>query len=451
MSADASPARRSGRLRALRRPRGFVWWLSPAGGVLLVAPATIALAWATSDERYREAWRSPKALTDSGAVHLLAGVLVFAIGALWPVAAASRPPVAGRWPYLDGRRHGLLARAELPLFAMTMFGYVCLFLAGLSRGASPLLIVQVLLGSADANVAKSQFAPIAGVTTFTQFGVGYVVVAALLLAAGGASRGLRLRLGALLLCAALRAFGLSERLALLELTIPLLVVAATVTWARRGAWARAAVALLPALLLPTLVVLFAVSERLRSWQFYGARGGSPFSTFVLDRLSGYYVTAYNNGELLVEHAGFPGRLPYDNLGWLWAAPGAEQADLYTRLTGENAGTNTFTVLRQYGNIEFNNPGGFGTVYLDFGRWGGLAYLLLCGTVLGLAFVAFVRGRLAGLLLYPILAIGVFELPRYVYWSAGRATPALAACVLLVLLFRQGRRRAVPVPSRSVAA
>ncbi|NHC13420.1 hypothetical protein [Motilibacter deserti] len=430
MSVASSPSTR----------RGLVWWLAPTGAALLVLPGSLYLAWAADDTRYRLAWRVPKLLTDSTVLLLLVAILLLVAGSLWPLAMARRQVLPGPWPALQPGARRLLVRAERVLFAGTMLGYAGLLLAGVSRGVTPAFAIQSLFGSGSSDDLKRAFSPIAGVTTFTQLGILQVVVACLLLAAGGA-RGVRPRLAVVIALATLRAFALSERLALLELALPAGAVAATALYTRGSRLTRGLVLTAPLVFAPAVVGLFAASERLRSWRFYSTHGYSSFSTFITDRFSGYYATSYNNGQLSLDAAPFPGRLPYDNLIALWSAPGVEQAHAYTRLSGQDASAVFQTALAQQANPEFNNPGGLAAAFVDFGHTGGLVYFLLVGSLLGLAYVAFLAGRLSGLLVYPVLLTGLLDLPRYVYWTQGRVLPAfLAAAVVLVLSRSRGRRQ-----------
>jgi hypothetical protein len=60
----------------------------------------------------------------------------------------------------------------------------------------------------------------------------------------------------------------------------------------------------------------------------------------------------------------------------------------------------------------------------------LVWWALAGLLLGLAYRAFCNGSLYLLLLYPPLVTGLFEVPRYLYWTQGRLAPALAALALI---------------------
>jgi hypothetical protein len=128
----------------------------------------------------------------------------------------------------------------------------------------------------------------------------------------------------------------------------------------------------------------------------------------------------------------------------WTAPGVDEIGLYQRLNGHDNGEVYLSILEQHGTPEFNNSSGLAAPFVDLGTAGGLVYLLVAGVLIGLLHRAFLETRAVGLLVYPVLFIGVVELPRYLSWSQGRVVPALAALAVLVVLL--GRRAAAPNPA-----
>ena len=78
--------------------------------------------------------------------------------------------------------------------------------------------------------------------------------------------------------------------------------------------------------------------------------------------------------------------------------------------------------------------------MDFGIAGGLIYWLLIGIACGMVFALYRRREPLGLLLYPLIYLGVMEVPLALYWSEGRALPS--ECLLLgaPLLFWYFRRQ-----------
>ncbi len=424
-----------------RGPAHGLWWASPVGGLLLVLPVSIWLAWSTSDLSFRLLYRTPRLLDDTTSLLFAAAAGTLLLGVLVALAAAPRR-WPDRWAALDSAQLDVLERAAAVCFGLTMFGYVCLGAAGALRGASPGVLLSALTQQDNfSGDIERAFAPIAGITSFTQLGVAYSTLAALCWTSGRQALVAR-RMAVVVVLGLLRAFYLTERLALIEVVVPFILVVA-VARQRRGDL-RAALA--PAVGLPGLVVLFGIFEYSRSWTFFRTRTTSSYPEFVVDRLAGYYATAYNNGAAQLQFGHFPGRLPYFSLEAFWTAPGIAQLDLYTRLTGRSATEVYAQVLRAHTNPEFNNPCGICSPFVDFGTVGGLLFMLVAGLLLGRLWVLFRDGAVVGLLAYPVVFVGVLELPRYLYWTQGRLVPVTGALAVVALLLRN-TQPAGPAPPR----
>jgi hypothetical protein len=427
-----------------------VWWISPVGAVALVVPVTLWLAWSLSDLEYRELYRTPKVLTGNGASLFAAGALALIMGALLPHLGQRRRAGARTFLQLTDRQWLALERASVATFALTVVGYAAWLLSGLAHGVSFGAIKSALTLQGYDPHLKSQFVTIPGVTTLTQLGMPFVVLAVLLLLHGRAGFKLRRMLVLVLMLAAVRSYLVSERLASLELIIPIAVLLAAHSAGSTNVRARALTKGAPLILLPLLVVGFGAFEYSRSWTFYSTRTTQSYPEFTLKRIAGYYVTAYNNSEISLEHQTFPDRLPYSTLAAVWEAPLVKQADLYATLSrsspapAPDAGNYVLDlsndILVQQGNPEFNSPGGLGVPFVDYGLIGGFIFLFGTGLALGLAYRGFVDSHPLAVLLYPLLATGVFELPRYLYWNQGRATPAFIAVLVVALRLHQLRPR-----------
>ena len=72
---------------------------------------------------------------------------------------------------------------------------------------------------------------------------------------------------------------------------------------------------------------------------------------------------------------------------------------------------------------------------DLGVPGAFAFWGVAGLALGWAFALFRRGDIRGLVLYPVLFIGLLEAGRILYWPQGRALPSIAAAVFLGVRLR----------------
>ncbi|MEJ5945311.1 hypothetical protein WDZ17_08395 [Pseudokineococcus basanitobsidens] len=439
------PEPRAAAGRSLARPGatswlpGGLWWVSPVGAIALIVPASLWYASSLGDETYRLLWRTPKVLTGDTTALAAAAALAFVAGAA-VVRALARRRVVRPWPGLDPEGLRRLEKGSSVVFWLTAVGYLAFAAAAAARGLSLSALVRSVVDQDNyGSEFREQLAPVPGVTTLTQCGLAYVAMAGILLVHRWDARTAR-RLGVVLLLALVRSFVNTERLALLELLVPLVVVGAVALRRRGPVVARRAVVLAPVVLLPVVVAIFGAFEYSRSWQFFQGRTDQGFWGFVLARIAGYYATAYNNGAIRLDEGTYPGRLPYESVQLLWDAPGVSSLGLYERWSAATP-LAAQDLLERFGNPEFNNPGGLTVPLVDLGVVGGLVYLAVAGVLIGLAYQAFVEGRLIGLLLYPIAATGAFELPRYVYWSQGRVLPAVL-CVVVVTLYvaRAGRRR-----------
>ena len=93
-------------------------------------------------------------------------------------------------------------------------------------------------------------------------------------------------------------------------------------------------------------------------------------------------------------------------------------------------------LKLHGNPEYNSPGGLVTPFVDWGTRGGFVFLAPAGGTLGVLYRRCVDGNTFAVVLYPSLTTGLFEFPRYVYWSLGRFTPPLVALCVLGYMLRK---------------
>jgi hypothetical protein len=413
-----------------------IWWLSPAGAVALIVPGTLWLAWRLSDQQYRDFYRTPKVLTADVATMLVAGALAFVLGALVVRLGGMRRTARAPMLTLNDAQWSTLRRAERVLFALTTVGYAAWVVSAIRHGLTPGALVGAILHPSSETV-EYLFVTVPGITTLTQFGIAYVVVATLLLLHRRAPK-IGRRLGLVLLLTALRALLITERLALIEMALPVAVVVAAHFSTRGTRASRTLIAVAPVALIASLALVFGIFEHSRSWTFFQVRTQQSYVEFTLTRLAGYYVTSYNNSAIAWDFQRYPGRIPYGTITGLWEAPVVSQLGLYDKLTpasgsvpaGEEPLEKSLQLLDLHGNPEYNNPGGLGAPFIDYGVAGGVLFLLLAGAVLGFAHGSFLAGGPTAVLTYPVLANGLFDLPRYLYWPQGRATPALLAALLV---------------------
>ena len=418
-----------------------VWWLSPIAVSLIIGVASIVPTAMLTDSQFRSLWRSPKSITAHTLLLFGCGAAAIAFGALVALAAAPQIRSLSRpWPAFSDQTIVMLRKASIVLTTATVIGYAGFAVLIVRAGINPFSFVS---GYGQGIQVRDIIGTIPGVTTLTQFGIAAVVVSALLLTREF-SRAELARLLTVIGLALIRAFVLSERLAILELVVPVTVIFAArlAVGARRGL-----VQLIPLVAAIFVVLTFGVFEYFRSWTYYRTHGGSSYTEFALTRFAGYYSTALNNGHLQLEHMDWPGRLPYDTVEAFWVAPGIEKMDLYEKLSGHvpphvrGAADPLYdAVLGHFGNPEFNNGSGYVSPFLDYGTFGGVLIFLLIGLVAGLLYRGFRQGSSFGLLMYPVFFTGLLEIPRYFYWSQGRATYAWIGLAIVAVLMSRSEAR-----------
>jgi hypothetical protein len=414
-------------------------------------PALILAAY-TSEADYLWNWRVPKYFDTTYLGHSLLCLAAFALP-MWLVGNSPVDPATAT-PF-DDRQIRVLRRAALTLSAMTLLGYAAWTVVAVARGLSLQDVSAIFSGTPSVvGQAKREFmAPVSGLTTMTQFGPAAVTCS--MFASRQPSTPLRTMTALIVASAGFRAVVYAERLALLEVVIPLLVIYIWQRGLRRspGRLLRAAPLWAPIVLL----LLFGTFEYLRSWTGYYKENSQSvsYAGFVTGRLMGYYVTAANNSAVLLETA--PVAVPYYTLKWLWDFPLLENILSYESITGESRQVGWRETLLAHANPEFNNEGALLIPSADLGIVGGVAFWLIVGSFVGATFSAFRNGHPKGLLLYPVLYIGLLELGRILYWTSGRAVPSVIAALIVAHIIAKktngarAYRASVIDPSRVLAA
>src|SRR5262249_50138817 len=205
---------------------------------------------------------------------------------------------------------------------------------------------------------------------------------------------------------------------------------------------RLAVNLAPFVGVVALFLTFTGFEYFRSWSNYYAGRELSLWEFGAMRLLGYYVTSFNNGAYVLQRLETLAA-PYFSLHFLWGFP--LSGPLMKRLFPNPVLDSSekwfyFPFLESEANVEFNNADGMLFPLMDFGVAGGLLYWFLLGIALGAVYEVFRRQAPLGLLLYPMLYLGLIEVPLALYWAEGRAIPSLllliAAAALIGLMRNQ---------------
>lgn len=423
-----------------------VWWLNPAWVAGLMGLFVSIAAYLTPESAYLAQWKTPKYFDAHYLALSISMTLLFALGAGAALTLGrSREAASSNWkrdlPWDWIRRTFWLC------VALSITGYVVWGLVAVARGVSLRLVMAVLAGEKGAiyQMKEVYLVTVSGVTTLTQLGIVAVILGVML----GAIEGWRKvgpALAVLFVLALIRAQLNAERLALIELAIPAVVIGLRlIVFESPGLAGRLKVILqlAPIGAVLGLLCLFGVFEYFRSWNSFYAGGDQSFWQFVVLRLTGYYVTALNNGALMA--ARFDSLdAPFSVFHFLWRFPvtGGLMAAAYPNIKLDNLVLDPYMqVLDREANVEFNNSSALLPPIVDFGEAGALFFWLAAGLLCGLLYRWFLDGKASGLLFYPIFFTGVTETTRIMYWGEGRAVTAYLILIPLAWLCGMWARRA----------
>lgn len=402
------------------------WWLHPAVATSMLAGLTALTAIAFSEDVYAT-WGVRKYIDSNMALLLLLGIVSLIAGMIIPTLRVLRSGPSTI--ELSSGQIQFLKRSYKLLFTLTVLGYAFWAISAVAQGISIADLASVV-GREDRAISelKANSRPIAGLTTLTQFGPIAAALGAFLHRTGFIGRSFLW----VLPLAMIRTLFYAERLALIEVLIPLLVVVAITSYKKsRWTWL---LRLGPLVAAPVIWLVFAGSEYFRSWVYYQSLSNISFVEWVTTRLLGYYVTSYNNSALFSLSSPGSDVPPYFSATLFWNAPGIESLLPHPGIGGNAPEVWWASILKLYANPEFNNTGSFLVLNGEIGALGMALYWLATGLVIGSVYVALRRGSLTASLAYAVFYIGILELPRFIYWTQGRSFPLLMAVVILTLTY-----------------
>jgi hypothetical protein len=420
----------------LNRPRQL-WWLYPGVGALLLGIPITIIAYLTPESTYFALYGTSKTIDWEFVVIASFIYLCFTIGSFFTIGTATESQEEDALLYCRW--------FVRPLFLITLFGYLVWFGNGiLTSGIGPILtgIQQVFLeqefGSSD-ELKVVLFPTIPGVTTLTQVGLLYVTVEALLWVWKGSSRRSALmRFATIALLAAFRSILLSERLALVELVIPVVVVLATTAQLR--AHHKRLVQVAPVFMALAVFLLFALGEFFRSWADYRTLYDGPYLQFAFERFMGYYTTAINNAAVYYYFQ--PVHPLLQSFQALFELPvlGSLVSTSYAAVFGDvfNESDHMY-LLQKYANPEFNNVAMIGALVNEWSVFLAPAAAFVLGVLSVSLYRGFLRGRLIGLLVYPSWYVGILEIPRIYYWATVGYFPTLTLLAITLFAFALAKK------------
>lgn len=344
-----------------------------------------------------------------GLGYLFVYAMFAALGAKVKVRAHNGEVVIRRW-YLDA------------LFWLTVTGYVVWFGYLL---VEPHIFIQVLQG--DLVNARGVLTRRPGITSLTQVGIAFTIF---YFNQRGRAQGCRRHQWyqvTILFLAAFRVIAWSEREAVIELLVPIILF--SIRNHRTRKFGRL-ILYLPYWGICLVYVLFAATEYFRSWRYYSQFYHNYF-LYIGERLMSYYYTSMNNGAGVLGIYPWPTWTMQNIFASIYSLPGIGN------LLGKNYGINDYIIqfLMNYGNPEFNNWSGIFPVFQDVGP---LAFCVsgLLGFLSGVSYKAYTASRGFASVIFPILYMTNLEMLRFVYISHPRAVPAILFISVGYLFFRK---------------
>ena len=300
------------------------------------------------------------------------------------------------------------------------------------------MFLDLLKGAAGAVVSIRTIAPVdPGVTSFAKFGVAYIVFYfhERWVNRQPLPRRYTLYCLAILALALFRAFFWAERLALIEVLLPMAVIFVTFRLGTESKWIRLLASFAPFVGVIGLLIFFGAAEYLRSWIAYYQYHGRGFLEFVVTRVTTYYFTALNNGAGLLAMLDWPTWKFEHMLAWLRKFPFGV-GSVYRAFVDYR---DHLPFLARYGDPEFNNPSGIFTVFFDLGLPGGLVYAAAWGALMGYTYRGFILKRGFGSLFFPVAFISMLEVMRVLYLPDSRAFTIMLGLAMGYVFFRQPER------------
>ncbi len=319
------------------------------------------------------------------------------------------------------------------VFALALFGYVLLLSGILTH---PALLIAFVRGEANAYDMLELKGRITGLSTFTQATAPFVVLYFYVFRTPvkGLNR-YKIYFAVLAVLTLMRSFIFAERLALIEMVMPLALM--VVRFRLGGRYSRL-LTLGPYAAIPLLFGLFIANEYNRSWEAYYVNIYDNLFDFALERLGLYYSTSLNNGAGILSVLGWDQGHPMFTFDWLLRFP-VIGAPLQPWL---DSGDSINLFLNGYADPEFNNPSG---IFVHFYEWGwfGLLDALALGWAVGRSYAGWRSGNGFWCCIHAVLYVSVMEVMRTPNLFSGRNFVPVVLLIAIFQWFAKAPARAAP--------
>ncbi|WP_395330830.1 O-antigen polymerase [Novosphingobium sp. BL-8H] len=434
---------------SLARLKGIRWWHSPAAlTAFFVMPFFILLAMVTPAViRTAPVLQSHRVyVTFENVVQGVSLLLALMVGAF----------LTERFPF---RRKLVIRNRALDfLFYMTLAAYLIWF--GPLIVLHPNVIMATMSASRGAMYEVREAAPnISGITTATQFGIAYAIIYGMKVFQDGQKipRRYHRMLWGIIALAVFRAVVFSERIAIVEVVVPLFAVYAT-SKAPRARITDLGFRFFPYLLYAGAPIFFAIFEYPRSWINHYINIYDNFWHFIADRFTLYYATSINNICALLRYSPNPTFRGEWTLNWLYKFPVIGQL-LPTRPATKD-GSWFLSFLSVYATPEYNNTTGILTVIYDWGWLIGIFLMIIYGAIAGISYSSLKSGLGPMRYIYPVFLYSMLEMTRIGYIYDGRAVSVLIGILVCAVVWGKWMpanpklprkaKASGPMPPRAVA-
>ena len=415
------------------------WWLNPLS-VYTFLMVVVLTSYNMTEYQYRVVYSSNKYISLGYVTLYMSSFFFFALG----YAASKR--------YKLGKSHMIavmfseeeanlnsIYKGYKILFFICLLSYIIWYANFIRLNSFSILISFKSLASISnvMYIMRNNSGRIPGITTFTEVGMIVLPLGVYIIEKIKnklVQKSIKKQIILIFLLATFRALAFSERVALLELLVPTIIM--LIALRKKSKRMDFMIFFGPLMAVVMLVILFGAFEYSRSWLRFYSSVYDSFPEFIISRITGYYTNAINTECMYLSYSDMA-VIPYRSIEWLWDIPGL--SGLYDAIAPANV-TQTFSsVLNTYGNPEYNNPGGILAFVVDFGIFFPV-FEIIFGFLVGRVYKLFLHGNIFGMVIYSYIYVALLELPRYFLLGSSRSFCVFVG--ILIILFKTKKSKDV---------